>query len=198
MANTEPDSGFLQRWSRRKTGARSGQPLPETPPPPPASHPPEQPQRMPAPTPAHGARPVPAQARIEPPPTLEEAAALTPASDFTRFVAPGVGSDVRNAALKKLFADPHFNVMDGLDTYIEDFGKPDVLPLGMLRKLAQAELLDLFAHEKKTEPQAAPMTTAPTPQTPADENPDLRLQPHDAAESPGPEPGLGAHARSQR
>jgi hypothetical protein len=32
---------------------------------------------------------------------------------------------VRNAALKKLFTDPHFNVMDGLDVYIDDYGKPD-------------------------------------------------------------------------
>ena len=31
--------------------------------------------------------------------------------------------------MKKLFSDPHFNVMDGLDTYIDDYGKPDPLPL---------------------------------------------------------------------
>ena len=31
--------------------------------------------------------------------------------------------------MKKLFSDPHFNVMDGLDTYIDDYGKPDPIPL---------------------------------------------------------------------
>ena len=30
--------------------------------------------------------------------------------------------------MKKLFSDPHFNVMDGLDTYIDDYGKPDPIP----------------------------------------------------------------------
>ena len=55
-------------------------------------------------------------------------AALGRDSDFTRFVTPEVSGEVRNAALKKLFSDPHFNVMDGLDTYIDDYSKPDPLP----------------------------------------------------------------------
>ena len=42
-----------------------------------------------------------------------------------------------NAALKKLFSDPHFNVMDGLDTYIDDYGKPDPIPPSMLRAHSQ-------------------------------------------------------------
>ena len=40
--------------------------------------------------------------------------------------------------MKKLFSDPHFNVMDGLDTYIDDYGKPDPIPLSMLRRMNQA------------------------------------------------------------
>jgi hypothetical protein len=59
-------------------------------------------------------------------------------------VAEGVAPEVKNAALKKLFTDPHFNVMDGLDTYIDDYGKPDPLPAGMLRRMAQSQLLGLF------------------------------------------------------
>jgi hypothetical protein len=39
-----------------------------------------------------------------------------------------VAPEVKNAAFKKLFADPHFNVMDGLDIYIDDYSKPDPLP----------------------------------------------------------------------
>jgi hypothetical protein len=31
---------------------------------------------------------------------------------------------VKNAAMKKLFADPHFNVMDRLDIYIDDYSSP--------------------------------------------------------------------------
>ena len=40
--------------------------------------------------------------------------------------------------MKKLFSDPHFNVMDGLDTYIDDYGKPDPIPLSMLRRMNQS------------------------------------------------------------
>ena len=43
--------------------------------------------------------------------------------------------------MKKLFADPHFNVMDGLDTYIDDYAKPDPIPPAMLRQLASAKFL---------------------------------------------------------
>jgi hypothetical protein len=42
-------------------------------------------------------------------------------------------------------------VMDGLDTYIDDYGKPDPLPEGMLRKLLQSHVLGLFDHEKENE-----------------------------------------------
>ena len=48
----------------------------------------------------------------------------TSAASCARDVAP----DVKNAAMKKLFADPHFNVMDGMDTYIDDYSKPDPIP----------------------------------------------------------------------
>jgi len=163
------DEGFVSRWSRRKALAQRGEVLPAEPPAPP-----------PAPVVAIEAPP-PAEPPAEPPPpTLAEAEALTPASDFTRFVARNVDPGVKNTALKKLFADPHFNLMDGLDTYIDDYGKPDPLPASMLRQLVQSRFIGLFADDAK-----------PTP----DEDPDLRLQPDDAAgpgrDSPGPggEPG---------
>ena len=126
-----------------------------------------------------------------PAPTLEDAAQLTPASDFTRFVAPGVDANVRNAALKHLFSDPHFNVMDGLDTYIDDYGKPDPLSPGMLRKMAQAEFLNLFADEKKASPETPAAAPARPEETVPDEDPALRLQPHDAAGPAGADPGPG-------
>jgi hypothetical protein len=79
---------------------------------------------------------------------------------------------VKNAALKKLFADPQFNVMDGLDTYIDDYGKPDPLPERMLRQMVQARFLGLFATKKK---HSRGERRGP------DEDADLRLQPDDAA-----------------
>src|ERR1043166_896375 len=48
-------------------------------------------------------------------PPLDE---LTLDSDFRGFLHPKVDESVKRAALRKLFSDPHFNVMDGLDTYI--------------------------------------------------------------------------------
>jgi hypothetical protein len=88
---------------------------------------------------------------LAPPPTLADVEALAAdAPDFSRFVSRGVAPDVHRAALKKLFADPHFNVMDGLDIYIDDYGKPDPLPEGMLRQLTQGRSLGLFPDEPES------------------------------------------------
>ncbi len=51
--------------------------------------------------------------------------------------------------MKKLFSDPHYNVMDGLDIYIDDYGKPDPIPLEMLRRMAQSHALGLFADDEE-------------------------------------------------
>lgn len=62
---------------------------------------------------------------------------LTPESDFSPFMKAEVDPDLRRAALKKLFGDPHFNVMDGLDIYIDDYNKPDPLPAAVAAGLVQ-------------------------------------------------------------
>ena len=106
---------------------------------------------------------------------------------------------MKNAALKTLFTDPHFNVMDGLDTYIDDYGIPDPLPAGMLRQMAQSQFLGLFT-EDKPHPDAvaaaAPTSTTLVQATP-DEDAALRLQPHDAAGPPGAGEGAGPDAGRQ-
>lgn len=92
--------------------------------------------------PAHaGAATVPADL-----PAIE---GLTPESDYSRFMKPDVPFASRNAAMKKLFTDPHFNVMDGLDTYIDDYTKEDPIPESMLRGLAQSRMLKLFNYDKE-------------------------------------------------
>lgn len=181
--------GFLSRWAKRKEAVREGRAVPEEPV---AEVVPQVPQVPHAPPP----QPAPEK---PPAPTLADTETLTPASDFTRFVAPDVPPDVKNAALKKLFADPHFNVMDGLDTYIDDYGKPDPLPASWARQLASAQFLGLFEEKKEEEnpprdhadagPSAAVAQSDPCKEVP-DADPDLRLQQDDA---PGPEsPGPGA------
>lgn len=158
----DDEGGFLSRWSRRKASARDGAPLAEPPvasPIEPAIDPPaaaaakaSAPAEPGAPAPATAcasqAPPAPPPAPApDPVPTLAEARALTRDADFRRFVAPGVPAEVRNTALKTLFSDPHFNVMDGLDIYIDDYGRPDPLPAGMLRQLAQSSVLGLLRDE---------------------------------------------------
>ena len=196
MAAAPPDdSGFLSRWSRRKVLVRQGvAPAEPVVAPPvavvvqPDAQPVGPPQAQAAPLAA--AEPAPA---APPPPTLADVALLTRDSDYTRFVAPGVDTGVKNAALKQLFTDPHFNLMDGLDTYIDDYGIPDPLPAGMLRQMAQSQFLGLFT-EDKPDPDAV-AAAAPTSTTLAQATPDedaaLRLQPHDAAGSPGAGEGAG-------
>ena len=83
-------------------------------------------------------------------PTLDDVAKLTKDSDFSTFVSADVGDDVHHAAMKKLFSDPHYNIMDGLDIYIDDYSKEDPLPAGMLEKMVQSSMLGLF---KKVEEQ---------------------------------------------
>jgi hypothetical protein len=66
--------------------------------------------------------------------------------------------------MKKLFTDPHFNVMDGLDIYIGDYNTPDPLPAGMLEKMVGAQLLGLF---DKPDEAAAKTTATAEPVLPA-------------------------------
>ena len=100
----------------------------------------------------------------EPLPSLDDARALTPTSDFQPFMRPGVTADVRNVAMKKLFTDPHFNVMDGLDIYIGDYNTPDPMPAGMLQKMVGAQLLGLFEKPDET---AAKTVATTEPERPA-------------------------------
>ena len=184
--------GFLSRWSRRKEAVREGKPVAQEPVQAPAPV-------VPAAAPPQAEAAAPA-APAEPPPTMDDVQALTPKDDFSRFVAPEVPADVKNAALKKLFTDPHFNAMDGLDVYIDDYGKPDPIPASMLKKLAASRFLKLFEDEEKQgrevehdptgESVAQSGTGAPAVPPPEDHaHADLRLQQDDA---PGPRgPGQG-------
>ncbi|ANH71509.1 hypothetical protein ACS15_2619 [Ralstonia insidiosa] len=184
------DESFLSRWSRRKTAERRGEPEPEVAPPAEVVS-----------APAVAPEPVPVEPAPDAPPplTLEDAAKLTPADDFAPFVARGVDEVVKRAALKKLFADPHFNVMDGLDTYIDDYSQPDPIPPEMLRELRHTAELRLFEplDEEVSPPtgiepvsDAAPTVSGETPPEPA-ESPVIddpaQASPHGGAKPPSVE-----------
>ena len=70
--------------------------------------------------------------------TMRDVAALTVDADYSRFVGAGLEKTVHRAAMKKLFSDPHFNVMDGLDIYISDYNLPSPVSAAMLAALAHA------------------------------------------------------------
>jgi hypothetical protein len=186
----EEPGGFLSRWARRKEQARSGAEL--------APEPPTVLETPGAAVPPATQAELLAEPPAEPLPTLADVAQLSPKSDYSRFVASGVDEGVKRAAMKKLFADPRFNVMDGLDTYIDDYGKPDPIPLAMLRQMNQSRILRLFDEDEEEDDNAKksadPASPAPLsePAKPSDEDPDLRLQQDDAAGRPGPDQGAGA------
>jgi hypothetical protein len=81
-------------------------------------------------------------------PKLPPVEQLNLESDYTAFFHPKVEEKLRREALRKLFSDPHFNVMDGLDVYIDDYGKPDPIPPEMLARLMESNPL-LFPPTKE-------------------------------------------------
>ena len=188
--------GFLSRWSQRKQDVREGKPLVE----PALPDPPVQLKPTAVDTAADVAQVEPTEAPKLP--SLADAQQLTPESDFKPFMAHGVAADVKNAAMKKLFTDPHYNVMDGLDTYIDDYSISDPIPEAMLRKMVSAKFLNLFDEDKEPEVQPAgdlPGALSDVPDTAAaetvaqsplpleaphinDDDTDLRLQPDHALE----------------
>ena len=131
--------GFLGRWSRRKAGLEPeglDSAAPDLKPKvTPSSAPQDKKTIESASTPAE---------EETPPPTLEEAESIDRfAPDFSAFMKPNVDPAVQQAAMKKLFSDPHFNIMDRLDIYIDDYSIPDPIPMEMLKRMVQSESLGL-------------------------------------------------------
>jgi hypothetical protein len=163
--------GFLDRWSRRKAGEQL-----------------EPEKKLVEPTKqvlvsdAEANAPA-ADAQDAPPSiTLDDVEKMDRfAPDFSAFMQPGVDPVVQQAAMKKMFSDPHFNIMDGLDIYIDDYSKPDPIPLEMLKRMVQSDMLNIFRKDDD-EPEA--ITVASTdisgseePTLPAPDQTDLTSTP---------------------
>ena len=155
------DQGFLGRWSARKVAVKEGKPVAE-----PIEVTPQAAPVLPLQT-------MPAQAA--PVLTLDDVAALTPASDFSTFVAKGVDSAVKNAAMKKLFTDPHYNIMDGLDIYIGDYSTHAPMPQSVIDEITKDGFLNMFQKDE------VPAESTPTTENLSHDNPDLQLQRDNAA-----------------
>lgn len=113
----DPVRGFLGRWSRLKHAAAAQAEVPAVP-------------LDAAPSPPDDA----AAGEPETPP-LES---LDFDSDYSSFLGSRVDAGLKRAALNKLFHTEHFNTMDGLDTYIEDFNVFEPLPPSMVAQLAHS------------------------------------------------------------
>jgi hypothetical protein len=171
---TSDDDTFLGRWSRRKHAARRGEALPE---PVPEAKPAEPPPPAPA-----AAGPSADATPVELPP-IDSLQGLE--SEYKAFLRPGVDSATRGAALKKLFSDPHFHFdrMDKLDIYVDDYTRPDPIPTAMLRLLNQARGLGLFDEERQTERPEGEAQATPTQPTAASADlpaPETPAEPTDA------------------
>jgi len=144
MEDKPSDEPFLSRWSRRKLAARDEAPA--------ATVPTAEPQ------PASAAPAIPSGT----PPGEAPSAEAEPiySTEYRQFFDPRVEEKLRRAALKKVFSEPQFNVMDGLDIYIDDYSKPDPIPDAMLRQLNQAKSLFLFDEENKAVDAGVPDASA--------------------------------------
>ena len=167
-SNNGEGGNFFSRWSQRKQAVKLGVPLAE---------PLSSTNSLPQSNPTEAELPTVAAPNLESPTTeepakvltLEDVSKLTSESDFTSYMTQGVSPEVRNAAMKKLLADPHYNIMDGLDIYIGDYNTPDPLPEGMLAKMVGAQFLGLVKAPEDVA-QSAPSETQFTESTPPSEN----------------------------
>ena len=77
-------------------------------------------------------------------------------------MAPGVDGDVRRQALKTLFSDPRYNVMDMMDVYVDDFSKPDPIPAAWMDQLQQLSRLgDRAGRDREEEERRKALAEAP-------------------------------------
>ena len=131
----EDKEAFLSRWSRLKQEQAREEPLPEK------------------------------MQEDDAPPALPPVDQLTPESDFAPFMHPKVTDALRRVALKKLFADPHFNVPDPYEAYSGDWTGGDPISEELLKTLNQARTV-LFREEeeqKKKKDAEAQATAADKP-----------------------------------
>ena len=227
MANDETPAGFLSRWSRRKADDRQGVALDDAGNS--SNHQGEKPgENLNSELQGTDAvnsdksltpltRPVgstdqkgdqnhhlDSASQQKPAPSMADVQSLTKDSDYTQFMAGEVAPEVKNAAMKKLFADPHFNVMDRMDVYIDDYGQSDPIPQAMLRQMASAKFLNLFedddgekkdahanlndipsANDTQVVAQSVPAATISKTEPLTHDHPDLRLQPDPASRPEG-------------
>lgn len=145
--------GFLDRWSRRKAGEQLE----------PEAKPAYESKQALAASPELKEQTTDIQ-DAPLPVTLDDVEKIDRfAPDFSAFMKPGVDPAVQQAAMKKMFSDPHFNIMDGLDIYIDDYSKPDPIPLEMLKRMVQSDMLNIFRKDSEVVPESTNVAATQPP-----------------------------------
>lgn len=178
-------SRFLERWSRLKRGdAAAAEPVPPVVPATLAAQGSAAPAA--APTADAGSPASPAEVALPPIDSLDLAA------DFSAFMKKEVSESLRRAALRKLFSDPHFHFerMDKLDIYIDDYSGSDPIPADMLQKLRQFEML--LKEEDAQESAAQPAASQAVGDADAGQSPAAATSDAQAAEGAPGAPSAGA------
>ena len=74
-------------------------------------------------------------------PTEADLQAVEQGGDIKAFMVDKVSVELKNKAFKTLFSRPEFNVMDGLDIYIDDYNKFTPLSQGDIAKMSLSKQL---------------------------------------------------------
>ena len=162
---------FLARWSRRKRGGVDARPADDG----------EQAQNPQPPEPGGDGR------KPGEPPPLPPVDTLTPESDFSVFLHPGVSSGLRTEALRRLWSlDPAIRDFVGPADYAWDFNRPGAVP-GFGPAQAITRLAGALAA-----PRDAERGTAPDPSRGADppgvaEDGRPRMEPGDERQAARPD-----------
>jgi hypothetical protein len=189
--STEPES-FLTRWSRRKLAAEreAKQPAESVAPEAPAAPPVEASREAGGHAdigPVAERAPDQAAAAQPPLPPIESLDGLR--SDYQAFFQQPVAEELRHAALRKLLSDPHFNKMDMLDVYVDDYTQFEPLPAELRLRLRSAR-------EFLLDSERAAVEAAEAPPGAADEAPDTSIAAADgpnatAADEASPDAAAG-------
>lgn len=125
------DEGFLQRWSRRKQSALRDDEVSED-----ESQTPEADQEAGPAEPSAADAPsaeleAGSESELEPEPPGDEdmppLESIDESGSVAAFLSPRVSEGLRRAAMRRLFRQPKYNVVDMLDDYAEDYSKPVAL-----------------------------------------------------------------------
>lgn len=159
---------FLSRWSRRKIEVRaqenqvqlSGQAVETSA----VQAPVQQPGGNVVETASASTQPIQSPLPDVPLPTEADLKLVEEGGDIKAFLTDKVAPELKNKAFKALFSRPEFNVMDGLDIYIDDYNKfipltqEDIGKMSLSKQLLSRPDLDVIKPDVLVDPHQTEQT----------------------------------------